>query len=229
MKQIIRNFILLAATFGHSAPVTDWPNLARYQKANAELQAPAADEARVVFMGDSITDAWPRNTPEFFSKNPYIGRGISGQTSPQMLLRFRQDVIALQPKVVVILAGTNDLAGNTGPMTPEQTMDNLASMVELAKAHGIRVVLASVPPATVFGWRREMGNPAERIIAMNQLIRAYAEKNGCVYLDYHKALADAENGLKKECQEDAVHPNQAGYEVMAPLAQKAIAEALSQN
>lgn len=212
---------------GWAEPVKDWPNLGRYQKANAELKAPAADEARVVFMGDSITDAWPRKMPEFFSKNPYIGRGISGQTSPQMLLRFRQDVIALKPKVVVILAGTNDLAGNTGPITPEQTMDNLASMVDLAKAHGMRVVLASVPPATVFGWRREMGNPAERIIAMNEMIRAYAEKHGCVYLDYHSALADAENGLKKEYQQDAVHPNKAGYEVMAPLAQKAIAAALA--
>ncbi|MFM2170544.1 MAG: hypothetical protein RI957_773 [Verrucomicrobiota bacterium] len=222
-------FSFFACHFALSAPIADWPNLARYQKANAEIKARAATEKRVVFMGDSITDAWPRKMPEFFSQNPYVGRGISGQTSPQMLLRFRQDVIALQPKVVVILAGTNDLAGNTGPMTPEQTMDHLASMVDLAQANGIRVVLASIPPATVFGWRRELGNPAERIIAMNQLIRAYAEKHGCVYLDYHQALADAEKGLKKEYQQDAVHPNKAGYEVMAPLAQKAISEALARK
>lgn len=218
---------LFTCHFAFSAPVVDWANLARYQKDNADLKAPSATEKRVVFMGDSITDAWPRNMPEFFSQYPFIGRGISGQTSSQMLLRFRQDVIALQPKVVVILAGTNDLAGNAGPMTPEQTMDNLASMADIAKANGIRVVLASIPPATLFGWRRELGNPAERIISLNEMIRSYAKKQGCVFLDYHKELANAQNGLKKEYQLDSVHPNKAGYEAMAPLAKKAISEALS--
>lgn len=204
----------------------DWPNLNRYREANAKVVAPAEGEGRVVFMGDSITDAWPREMPEFFASNPYIGRGISGQTSPQMLLRFRADVIALKPKVVVILAGTNDLAHNTGPITPEEILGNIVSMSELAKANGIKVVLGSVLPATVFGWRKEMGNPAQRIIAMNVMIREYAEKNGCLYIDYHSALKDGENGLKAEYAQDAVHPNKAGYEVMAPLAEKAIAEAL---
>lgn len=212
---------------GGIAEAQDWPNLARYREANSKTTPPSEGESRVVFMGDSITDAWPRKMPEFFAANPYIGRGISGQTSPQMLLRFRQDVIALKPKVVVILAGTNDLAANTGPITPEETLGNIISMVELAKANGIKVVLSSVLPATNFGWKKDSGNPAERIIAMNVMIRGYAEKHGCVYLDYHSAMANEEQGLKKEYAEDSVHPNKAGYGAMAPLAEKAIAAAAS--
>lgn len=209
-----------------AAPAQDWPNLERYKAANATVKPPSANEKRVVFMGDSITDAWPNRMPEFFADKPYFGRGISGQTSPQMLLRFRQDVIDLKPQVVVILAGTNDLAANTGPITPEQTLGNIMSMAELAKANGIRVVLASVLPAKAFGWRKEMGDVSQRVIALNKMIEAYAEKSGFVYLDYHKDLADKENGLSKEYQLDAVHPNKAGYEVMAPLAERAIAKAL---
>lgn len=221
-------FAALLAMFFQAgiAHAQDWPNLARYREANVKVVASAEGENRVVFMGDSITDAWPRKMPEFFASNPYIGRGISGQTSPQMLLRFRADVIALKPKVVVILAGTNDLAQNTGPITPEEILCNIVSMAELAKANGIKVVLGSVLPATEFGWKKEMGNPAERIIAMNVMIRDYAEKNGCLYLDYHSAMKNGENGLKAEYAEDAVHPNKAGYEVMVPLAEKAIAGAL---
>lgn len=206
--------------------VTDWANLGRYREENSKLPAPAAGEDRVVFMGDSITDAWNRKQPAFFSGKPHVCRGISGQTSPQMLVRFRPDVIDLKPKVVVILAGTNDLAGNTGPITPEETLGNLISMTELAKANGIRVVLSSVLPATVFGWRREVGNPADRIVALNAMIKDYADKNGCVYLDYYPAMVNEEKGLKKEYAQDSVHPNEAGYDVMAPLAEKAIARAL---
>ena len=231
LRRVIANFLIASAflfsavsTLAQKAP--DWPNLGRYREANAKILAPAEGEKRVVFMGDSITDAWPRRMPEFFASNPYVGRGISGQTSPQMLLRFRADVIALKPKVVVILAGTNDLAQNTGSITPEEILGNITSMAELAKANGINVVLGSVLPATEFGWRKEMGNPAERIIAMNVMIRDYAEKNGCLYLDYHSAMKNGENGLKAEYAEDAVHPNKAGYEVMVPLAEKAIAGAL---
>lgn len=204
----------------------DWAGLGRYREANSKLPAPAAGEDRVVFMGDSITDAWIRKEPAFFSDNPNVCRGISGQTTPQMLIRFRPDVIELKPKVVVILAGTNDLAQNTGPMTPEETLGNLISMTELAKANGIRVVLSSVLPATDFGWRKELGNPAERIIALNAMIKDYAEKNGCVYLDYYPAMVNGEKGLKQEYAQDSVHPNKAGYDVMAPLAEKAIAQAL---
>lgn len=208
-------------------PITDWAGLRRYREANAKVPAPGDQEVRVVFMGDSITDAWISRRPEFFSSNPYFDRGISGQTSPQMLIRFRPDVINLKPKVVVILAGTNDLAGNTGPMTPEETLGNLISMTELAKSNGIRVVLSSVLPATIFPWRKTEGNPADRIISINAMIKDYAEKNGCVYLDYYTAMVNDEKGLKAEYAEDAVHPNAAGYDVMATLAQKAIELAVS--
>lgn len=208
-------------------PVQDWANLRRYSTKNAKLAAPAAGENRTVFMGDSITDAWMEKRPEFFAGNIHVCRGISGQTSPQMLVRFRPDVIDLKPKVMVILAGTNDLAGNTGPMTPEQTLGNLISMAELAKANGIRVVLSSVLPATVFPWHRDVGNPADTIVALNAMIKDYAAKNDCVYLDYYPALVNEEKGLKKEYAQDAVHPNQAGYDVMGPLAEKAITQALA--
>ncbi len=208
--------------------VQDWAGLGRYREENAQLPAPAAGENRVVFMGDSITDAWKQEGRPFFPGKPYVNRGISGQTTPQMLIRFRPDVIDRKPKVVVILAGTNDLAGNTGPMTPEETLGNLMSMAELAQANGIRVVLASVLPSIKFQWRPDMPNPADRIIAMNAMIKDYAVKHGLTYLDYHSAMVDAEKGLKHEYAEDMVHPNQAGYDVMAPLAEKAIAQALSQ-
>ena len=177
-------------------------------------------------MGDSITDAWGRIYHGFFPGKPYVNRGISGQTTPQMLIRFRPDVIALKPKVVVILAGTNDLAGNTGPTTSEEILGNLISMAELAKANGIRVVLASVLPAIDYPWRPEHPNPSDKIIALNAMIKDYATKNGLVYLDYFSALADERNGLRKEYAQDAVHPNQAGYDVMAPLAENAIEQAL---
>ena len=204
----------------------DWAGPRRYRQANAELAPPVAGENRVVFMGDSITDAWGRKYGQFFPGKPYVNRGISGQTTQQMLIRFRPDVIERKPKVVVILAGTNDLAGNTGPMTLEEILDNLMSMVELARANGIRVVLASILPAIDFPWRADHPNPAQRIISLNAMIEDYAAKKGLVYLDYYSALVDGRKGLKEECAEDAVHPNQAGYDIMAPLAEKAIAQAL---
>ncbi|HXN96387.1 MAG TPA: SGNH/GDSL hydrolase family protein [Candidatus Acidoferrales bacterium] len=212
----------------------DWPELARYRDANASVAAPAKNEQRVVFMGDSITDAWvqPR-FGAFFPGKPYIGRGISGQTTPQMLLRFRADVIALQPKVVVILAGTNDLAGNTGLIALEETEGNLASMAELARANGIRVVLSSVLPVSNYGRDRD-GNPLdvrikrppERILELNAWIRKYAAANDHVHLDYFPAMVDEHGLLKKELSDDGLHPNAAGYAVMAPLAEKAIQSAL---
>jgi lysophospholipase L1-like esterase len=214
--------------------LSDWPNLARYREANGKVAAPAKDEQRVVFMGDSITDMWvqPR-FGGFFPGRPYIGRGIGGQTTPQMLLRFRADVLALQPKVVVILAGTNDLAGNTGPMTLEETEGNLASMAELARPHGIRVVLSSVLPVSNYGHDRD-GNPVdirlkrppEKILELNAWIKKYATDQGYVYLDYFSAMVDEQGLLKKDLSEDGLHPNALGYAVMAPLAEKAIQEAL---
>jgi len=203
----------------------DWANLARYRDANAALGAPRPGEARVVFMGNSITDAWAKSFPAMFPGKPYVGRGISGQTTPQMLVRFRQDVIALQPKVVVILAGINDIAGNSGPSTQAMIADNLMSMTEIAKANGIRVVLSSVLPAYDFPWRRGIG-PAPKVVALNAWIKCYAAQSGAVYLDYYGRMADARGGLSAEMAADGVHPTDAGYRIMAPLAEAAIQEAL---
>lgn len=203
----------------------DWASLGRYREANAALGPPKPGENRVVFYGNSITDAWARHFETMFPGKPYVGRGISGQTTPQMLVRFRQDVIALEPAVVVILAGTNDIAGNTGPSTQEMIADNLVSMVELAKANGVRVVLSSVLPAYDYRWRPGL-EPAPKIVALNQWMREYAAANDVVYLDYHSAMADERHGLPASLSEDGVHPNEAGYRVMAPLVELAITEAL---
>jgi lysophospholipase L1-like esterase len=164
--------------------------------------------------------------PDFFSNKPYyIGRGISGQTTPQMLVRFRQDVIELQADVVVILAGVNDIAGNTGPTTNEKIVGNIISMIELAHANGIKVILCSVLPAANFNWRPN-DKAAETIIQLNQLIQSYAKQQYIPYVDYHIAMADAKNGLPKEFSEDGVHPNLKGYQTMSPLLEKAINEVL---
>jgi lysophospholipase L1-like esterase len=179
-------------------------------------------------MGDSITEAWARQPGGFFPGKPYVNRGISGQTTPQMLVRFRPDVIALKPAVVVILAGTNDIAGNTGPTTLETTEGNLMSMTELAKVNGIRVVLSSVLPASDFPWRPGLA-PAKKIAALNDWIKDYAAKNGIVYLDYYSRLVNEEGGMKAGFATDGVHPSKAGYELMAPLAEKAIGEALQRR
>jgi lysophospholipase L1-like esterase len=212
----------------------DWPNLARYREPNTRIVAPAKNEKRVVFMGDSITDMWVQ--PQFggfFPGKPYIDRGISGQTTPQMLIRFRPDVIALNPKVVVILAGTNDLAGNTGPMSLEEIEANLASMSELARANKIKVVLASVLPVYDGGHNREGKEivmtdrrPPEKILALNTWIKKYTAENKLVYLDYFSAMVDDKGFLKRDLSEDGLHPNKAGYDVMAPLAESAIQSAL---
>jgi lysophospholipase L1-like esterase len=212
----------------------DWPNLARYHDANGTLAAGISGEARVVFMGDSITDMWAQpRFGGFFPGKPYIDRGISGQTTPQMLVRFRPDVIALKPQVVVILAGTNDLAGNTGPMTLEAIEDNLTSMAELAQANRIHVVLASVLPVSNYGHDGQ-GNPVdmrtrrppEKILELNGWIKRYAADKGYVYLDFFSAMVDPQGLLKKDLSDDGLHPNAQGYTVMAPLAEGAIQSAL---
>jgi lysophospholipase L1-like esterase len=176
-------------------------------------------------MGDSITEGWARFFDAEFPGKPYINRGISGQTTPQMLVRFRQDVIALQPAAVVILAGTNDIAGNTGPSTLEMIEDNLVSMVELAKANHIRVVLSSVLPVFDYPWKPGL-EPAPKIVALNSWLRRYAAAHDVVYLDYHTAMADARSGMRDGISTDGVHPNEAGYRIMAPLVERAIGEAL---
>lgn len=203
----------------------DWAGLERYRAANAALRVPVNGEARVVFLGNSITDGWARHFPVMFPGKPYVGRGISGQTTPQMLVRFRQDVVALQPQVVVILGGTNDIAGNTGPSSLEMIEDNLMSMTEIAKANGIRVVLSSVLPVFDYAWKPGL-TPAPKIVALNAWMKAYAARVGAVYLDYHSAMADERQGLRADLTNDGVHPTEAGYRVMAPLADAAIADAL---
>jgi acyl-CoA thioesterase-1 len=208
--------------------LNDWPNLARYREANAQLGPPAPGEQRVVFMGNSITQGWAPLFDRQFPGKPYVGRGIGGQTTPQMLVRFRQDVIALQPAAVVILAGTNDIAGNTGPSTLEMIQDNLASMAELAKANGIEVVLASILPASDYRWRPGL-DPGPKIVAVNRWMKEYAERNGMVYLDFHSAMADDELGLPPHLAGDGVHPTEEGYQLMARLAEEAIAKALGRG
>lgn len=204
----------------------DWANLGRYKADNASVKPPAAGESRVVFMGDSITDAWGRRYGKFFPGKPYINRGISGQTTPQMLIRFRPDVIALKPKAVVILAGTNDIAGNTGPMTLEEIEGNLMSMAELAKANGIKVVFSSVMPVTDAIRPQTDRRPPDTIRALNTWIKDYASKTGAGYIDYHSAMVDDKGMLKTELTYDGLHPNDAGYVLIEPLAQKAIDAAL---
>ena len=218
----------LTALMRNDARVRDWANLARYREANRPLPT---EPARVVFMGDSITDFWPQRVPEFFAGKPYVGRGISGQTTPQMLVRFRRDVIDLQPRVVVILAGTNDIAGNTGAITDADIQGNLASMAQLAKANGISVVLASITPVSAYhtsptGVPQTSSRPMTRIRAINAWIKEYAAKNGHTYLDYFSAMVDEKGVLREDLSADDLHPNMAGYAVMGPLAQQAVAAAL---
>ncbi|MDO7171587.1 SGNH/GDSL hydrolase family protein [Mariniflexile sp. AS56] len=206
-------------------PNDDWANLRRYRKANSELKAPTKKENRVVFMGNSITERWVDFDPDFFTKNNYVGRGISGQTSSQMLLRFKQDVIELRPKAVVIHAGTNDIAGNTGPISIEGIAGNIFSMAELAKANNIKVVLASVLPASSYSWSPSI-EPIAKISELNALIKAYAKAHRIVYLDYYTPMVNDDKGLKKEYGRDTVHPSLVGYHVMEPLVINAIKKAL---
>jgi lysophospholipase L1-like esterase len=205
----------------------DWAQLCRYKQENATLRRGSAGDARVVFMGDSITEFWKLAHPGFFGET-YIDRGISGQTTAQMLVRFRQDVIALKPSVVHILAGTNDIAGNGGPTTLDAIKNNIISMVDLAVANDIRVVLGSIPPAGMFPWRPSVAEPAEHIVAMNEWLRRFARDRNLIYVDYHEPLADERDAMKQTFSNDGVHPNRDGYSVMEPLARHAIDQALAQ-
>lgn len=204
----------------------DWANLNKYKKDNTSLLPVNTGQKRIVFMGDSITEFWSVINPGFFIGKLYINRGISGQTTPQMLIRFRADVIALKPAIVVILAGINDIAGNTGPSTAEMIADNIFSMAELAKTSQIKVILCSVLPAFDFPWATGL-QPAEKVSNLNKMIEKYANANGHLYLNYYSAVVDELKGLKAVYSEDGVHPNKAGYEVMNLLAEKAIEKVLS--
>src|SRR5882724_4348811 len=216
-----------------AAKLKDWPALARYRDDNGKVMPPAKSEKRVVFLGDSITDSWDNpSNGGFFPGKPYINRGISGQTTPQMLIRFRRDVIDLNPRVLVILAGTNDLAGNTGPTTLEAIEDNLSSMVELARLKNIRVVLSSLLPVSDYELRdgkpiiQTVRRPPEKIKELNQWMKEYAVRNHLTYLDYYSAMVDDKGFFKDELSNDGLHPNVRGYEVMNPLVEAAITTAL---
>ncbi|SDF17825.1 SGNH/GDSL hydrolase family protein [Cellulophaga baltica] len=207
----------------------DWPNLKRFAVDNELLPAASPLEDRVVFMGDSITQGWiDYGNPNLFKENTFINRGINGQTTPQMLLRFRQDVINLKPKAVVLLAGINDIAGNTGPSTLKMIQNNFVSMVELAHANQIKVIISSILPANKFAWKPGI-NPADSVIEMNTFLKAYATANDCYYLDYYAALVDDKKGMIDIYSEDGVHPTIAGYEVMTPLVLEAINEVLQKQ
>lgn len=205
----------------------DYGQLARYREADATLGAPKPGENRVVFFGDSITDIW--KLEDYFPDKPYVNRGIGGQTTPQMLVRFRQDVIDLQPKVVVILAGTNDIAGNTGPERNEDIEADFASFAELARAHGIKVVYSSILPVHNYTERSKdffAQRPQSRILQLNDWLKKYCAENHIVFLDYFSALVDKNGMLKKDLADDGLHPNAAGFKIMAPLAEAAIQEAI---
>ena len=197
---------------------SDWANLGYYEKRNRELGLPDENEKRIVYMGDSITEEWSNLYPEFFSGNNYINRGIGGQTTPQMLIRFKPDAIDLKPDVIVILAGTNDIAGNTGPSTVRMITDNIFSMAELAIAYDIIVVLASILPVYQYSWADDVIDPPSMIDSVNSKIKEYVENQGLIYLDFYSSMVDDQKGLKLDYTGDGVHPNEAGYKVMSAIA-----------
>jgi lysophospholipase L1-like esterase len=223
--QFLYSILFLSIIMGGKAQAQDWQNLNKYQEENAQLKPIAPGEKRIVLMGDSITEFWSTTDSEYFIGKPYLNRGISGQTTPQMLLRFRADVIDLKPSAVVILAGINDIAGNTGPVTLQMITNNIFSMVELAHANHIKVILCSVLPAYDFPWKPNQ-NPAQKVVDLNKMIKNYADAKGILYLDYFSAMRDERDGLKSAYSGDGVHPNKLGYQIMAPLAEKAIKEVL---
>ncbi len=205
---------------------SDWANLGYYEKRNRELGFPDENEKRIVFMGDSITEEWGNLYPEFFSGNYYINRGIGGQTTPQMLIRFKPDAIDLKPYAIIILAGTNDIAGNTGPSTVRMITDNIFSMTELAIAYEIKVVLSSILPVYQYPWVDDVLDPPSAIDSINSKIKEYVENKGLVYLDYYSSMVDDRKGLKLDFTGDGVHPNEAGYRVMSGIAGEIISQVL---
>ena len=226
LVQILQFILIAPLALGQVLQAQDWPDLAHYSKENTRIGLPKKGEKRVVFFGDSIIESWIKISPKFFSGRPYINRGISGQTTPQMLVRFRADVINLKPHAVVMLVGTNDIAGNTGPSTLEMIQNNITSMAELAKANGIKVILCSVLPVYEYPWKKGL-HPAVKITTLNKWIKEYADKNKLIYIDYYSSLVDDRKGLKAKYTKDGVHPNEAGYKVMIPFTEQAINRALT--
>jgi len=226
LKLII--LLFFAQCIGGSIFAQDWANLEFYKTSNAQLESLQPGETRIVLMGNSIFKNWEKYSPEFFNNKAIVNRAISGQTTPQMLIRLKADVIDLNPDVVMILAGTNDIAGNTGPSTLKMIMDNISSMSELATANGITVVLCAVLPTLDYPWKPGL-NPSEKIIALNKMIQDYANQKGLIYLDYYSFLVDEQGGFKPQLTFDGVHPNTEGYLQMAPLTLETIKIALSKR
>jgi lysophospholipase L1-like esterase len=220
MKISIIISILYLLVYSNSTTAQDWPNLKRYATENEQLLKLENMEDRIVFMGNSITEGWKQANPDFFARENYINRGISGQTTPQMLVRFRQDVVDLNPEYVVILAGINDIAGNTGPSTIQMIADNIFSMSEIATAHDIEVILCSVLPAIDFPWNPGL-KPAQKVVALNLLLKEYADKHDLTYVDYFSAMVDDDMGLKADLGYDGVHPNAKGYSIMEVIIEDA--------
>lgn len=227
MKKEVLMALMLTFTIG-IVKAQDWANIKKYGEANAKVQAPSNNEHRVVYMGDSITDFWIGNDSTFFAGKPYFNRGISGQTTGQMLLRFREDVINLKPSVVVILGGINDIAQNNGPSKLEDIFGNIVSMAELARANHIKVVLSSLLPAVTLAWRPAI-DPAPQVKALNEMLKNYARQNHMIYLDYFTAMADQKGGMLPGLSKDGIHPNLQGYKIMEPLAEQAINDALKKK
>ena len=205
----------------------DWANLSRYEEENKRVGLPERDERRVVFMGDSITEEWSNLYPEYFTEKGYINRGIGGQTTPQMLIRFKRDVVDLKPEIVVVLAGTNDIAGNTGPSNAKMITDNIFSMAEIAKAYQMKVVLSSILPVYEYDWAREIKDPPSTIQAVNDALKQYASDQGLIYLDYFSSMVDERQGLNSDYTSDGVHPNESGYILMSSLAEEVLLELLN--
>lgn len=227
MSTLLKPFLLLTVIFMmNSLNAQDWPNFKEFQDANARLPQVKQNEKRIVFMGNSITIGWLQTHPDFFKNKPYVNRGISGQTTPQMLVRFRADVVDLDAAAVVLLAGTNDIAGNTGPVTLEMILDNIKSMTEIAQANDIKVILCSVLPAFDYPWRPGLA-PNVKILKLNKMIKRYAEESGAYYLDYFTALEDGNNGMIKEYTTDGVHLTLEGYQVMEPLVENALQKVIN--
>ncbi|RLJ76631.1 GDSL-type esterase/lipase family protein [Pedobacter alluvionis] len=203
----------------------DWAALTKYQKENELLPPPTRKEKRVVFLGSSIFEFWKQKNPEYFSRNTYVDRGISGQISPQLLIRFRQDVINLKPKAVIILAGSNDIAGNTGHVTIDKIMDNIKSMAELARLHRIKVILCKYLPVYEYPWNKQI-KAADIIVDLNEKIETYAKERNYTILDYWTPLVDERKGQRAELTVDGVHPNLAGYKIMEGVTDVAIKKAL---
>ena len=224
-RQLIVSVLLTLCMTAYAQ--ADWGNIGKYAQENQSIVAQPNNGQRVVFMGNSITENWRNMRPEFFTSNGYIGRGISGQTSYQFLVRFREDVVALHPRVVIINAGTNDVAENTGPYDEERTLGNIISMTEIARANGIKVILTTVLPCSEFGWHREIKDASEKIASLNARIKAYADSHQLGFIDYYTPLVYGERRqLNPKYTQDGCHPTVAGYEIMEPIAQEAIRKAM---